>query len=160
MYQSEVFDLYRDIIQNKPFESCKILNPEYSGIQILGVKKVPNSRGLHCVFVDLENYRGDDYFVLLNGSLRYGFNKPVNEVAAHVDIYGNDNTIRILGKNPSEYSQWIGGLTFNHTNAGHSSYYIYAVKTSDQVEIPASNEAIQTIEQIEELLKKLKGLVK
>ena len=158
MYQSEVESLRLDIIKNQPFEACTVINPEYSGIKILGVKKVPNSRGMHCVFVDLETYRGNDYFVLLNGSLRYGFNKPINEVAAHVDIYGNDNQIRIVGSKANEYSQLIGGLDFNHTNAGHSSYYVYAIKTNSQVVAPV-NEALKTIEQIEELLKHLKGLV-
>lgn len=158
MYQSEVENLRLDIIKNQPFEACKIINPDFSGIQILGVKKVPNSRGMHCVFVDLETYRGNDYFVLLNGSLRHTFNKPVNEVAAHVAIYGNDNQIRILGSKANEYSQLIGGLSFNHTEAGHSSTYIYAIKTNSQI-VPPVNEAMKTIEQIEDLLKHLKGLV-
>lgn len=158
MYQSEVENLRLDIIKNQPFEACTLLNPEYSGIKILGVKKIPNSRGMHCVFVDLETYRGNDYFVLLNGSLRYTFNKPLNEVAAHVDIYGSDNSIRIFGYKDNEYSQLIGGLDFNHTNAGHSSYYVYAIKTNSQIVTPV-NEVLQTIQQIEELLKHLKGLV-
>jgi hypothetical protein len=75
MYQYEIMSLKDDIQKNQPFELRTILNPDYSGIKILGVKKVPVSRGLHCVFIDLENYRGNDYFVLLNGSLRYSFSK-------------------------------------------------------------------------------------
>lgn len=161
MYQSEIIGLYQDILKNKPFEACKIINPDFNGIQILGVKRVPNSRGLHCVFVDLETYRGQNYYVLLNGTLHYSFNKPDNEVGCHVDIYGNENSIRIFGSNPNEYSQLIGGLTYSHTQPGHSSYYIYAIKTAtSQQPQPPINEAIKTIEQIEDLLNKLKGLVK
>ena len=163
MYQYEIMSLKDDIIKNQPFEACKILNPDFSGIQILGVKKVPVSRGMHCVFIDLENYRGNDYFVLLNGSLRYSFNKPLTEVGAHVDIYGDTNTIRIFGSNPSEYSQQIGGLSFNHTNAGHSSTYIYAVKTNNQIVTPPppqDNKALWLIGEIEQRLKELKEIVK
>lgn len=160
MYQYEIMSLKDDIQKNQPFEACTILNPDHSGIKILGVKKVPVSRGLHCVFIDLENYRGNDYFVLLNGSLRYSFSKPLSEVGCHVDIYGNDNSIRIFGSNPKEYSQLIGGLTFNHTNAGHSSYYIYAVKTSSQVLPPKpDNKALWLIGEIQQRLKELKEIV-
>lgn len=161
MYQSEITGLKADIIYNRPFEACKIINPDFSGIQILGVKKVPNSRGMHCVFVDLETYRGNDYFVLLNDSLRYTFNKPLNEVAAHVDIYGSNNTIKILGSKANEFSQVIGGLDFSHTHAGHSSYLVYAVFTnSTDVNTPKPNEGLILISEIEERLNKLKGLIK
>lgn len=160
MYQNEIAPLKQNILEVQPFEACTILNPEFSGIKILGVKKVPVARGLNCVFIDLENYRGNDYFVLLNGSLRYSFSKPVNEVGCHVDIYGNDNSIRIFGSNPKEYSQLIGDLTFNHTNAGHSSYYIYAVKTSSQVLPPKpDNKALWLIGEIQQRLKELKEIV-
>jgi hypothetical protein len=55
----------------------------------------------------------------------------------------------------------IWGLTFNHTNAGHSSYYIYAVKTSSQVLPPTpDNKAIWLIGEIEQRLKELKEIVK
>lgn len=163
MYQSQIAGLKQDIIQNGGFEGCQV-SGDYNGIQIKGVRKIPDSinQGRHCCFVDLENYRGAEYFCLLNNSLRYGFTKPINEVAAHVDIYGSSNSLRLIGSNqPNVFSQKLSGLSANHTVYGHSSFYIYAIKSAtNQQPEPSVNEATKTIEQIEELLNKLKGLVK
>lgn len=161
MYQSQIAGLKQDIIRNGGFESCKV-SGSFSGIEIKGVRKVPESinQGRHHLFVDLEDYRGLDYWLELNGSKPFYFNKPVNEAACHIDIYGENNTLKIIGKNETVYSQLITGLSSHHTSYGHSSYYIYAIKTNVIPELPpVDNEALKTIEQIEELLKKLKGLI-
>ena len=161
MYQSEIWRLKEDI-KNVPgiFEACKVANPTFNGIQIVGVRKVPNSRGLHCAFIDLEDYRGNDFTVLLNGSNRFNFTKPVSEVGCHVDLWSTDNKIQIFS-NKGEYSQLIEGLSFAHTVYGHSSYYVYAVRTNISVVPPVvESEALKLIREIEERTKRLKELVK
>lgn len=162
MYQSQIAGLKLDIIRNGGFEGCQV-SPTFKGIQIAGVRKVPESinQGRHCVFVDLEDFRGLDYWVETGNNKAYYFSKPLNEVAAHVDIYGDNNKITIMsGSTPEEYSQTISGLSANHTSYGHSSYLVYAVFTnSTDVSTSKPNEALQTIERIEDLLKHLKGLV-
>lgn len=161
MYQSEIWRL-KDDIKTVPnvFEASQVLDSTFKGIQILGVRKIPNARGLHCVFVDLEDYRGTDYVTLLNGSTWYGFTKPKDEVACHVDIYSTDNRIQIFS-NDGRYSQLIGGLSFAHTIYGHSSYYVYA-KFSNQIVTPqpTESEAFKLIREIEDRTKRLKELVK
>lgn len=162
MYQSEIRKLKEDIkLLPGKFEACTVLNSSFNGIEILGVRKVPNSRGLHCVFVDLEDYRGSEYVTLLNGSNWFGFTKPKDEVACHVDIYSTDNRIQLFG-NDGQYSQVIGGLTFAHTQYGHSSSYIYAKFVKDNVIVspPEPSEAIKLITEIEQQFQKLKGLIK
>ena len=162
MYQSQIAGLKQDIITQGGFEACKVTG-DFSGIRILGVRKLPNNinQGRHHLFIDLESYRGNEYFCLLNGNLRYSFNKPSNEVGCHIDFYGNDNTLKILGSKPNENSQLLTGLTFSHTQYGHSSYYIYAVKASGQETLPTpDNKAIWLIGEIEQRLKELKEIVK
>ncbi len=162
MYQSQIAGLKLDIIRNGGFEGCQV-SPTFKGIQIVGVRKVPESinQGRHCVFIDLEDFRGLDYWVETGNNKAYYFSKPLNEVAVHVDIYGDNNKITIMSNDsPEQYSQTISWLSANHSLYGHSSYYIYAVKTNVIPELPPiENEALKTIEQIEELLKHLKGLV-
>ena len=162
MYQSQIAGLKQDIIKNGGFEACKVLG-SFSGIEIKGVRKLPESinQGRHHLFIDLEDYRGLDYWLELNEQYPFYFNKPKNEVASHIDIYGSANSIRIFGTSkPEIYSQTLTELNANHSLYGHSSYYIYAVKTNVIPELPPiENEALKTIEQIEELLKHLKGLV-
>jgi len=160
MYQSQIAELKQDIIENGGFETCKVLG-SFSGIEIKGVRKLPENinQGRHHLFIDLEDYRGLDYWIQLNNKLPFYFNKPKNEVASHIDIYGSGNSLRIFGTGkPETYSQTLTELNANHTAYGHSSYYIYAIKTTSQIVTPV-NEALQTIQQIEELLKHLKGLV-
>lgn len=160
MYQYEIDSYKQDIIKNGGFDGVNV-SGSFSGIQILGVRKIENSRGMHCAFVDLETYRGNDYYCVVNSATRFGFSKPENEVAAHCDIYGDNNSLRIFGSNPLLYSQTIGGLSYSHKIYGHSSYYIYAVKTNSQgVTPPVIGEAQKTIAEIETLFQKLKGLVK
>jgi hypothetical protein len=164
MYQAQIAGLKQDIIKNDGFEACQV-SGDWSGIKILGVRKLPNqiNQGRHHLFVDLGNYRGDDYFCLLNGSIRYSFNKPENEVGCHVDFYGSSNTLKIVGSKPNEYSQTLSGLTFAHTEYGHSSYYILAIKSIDYITTPPllnPNRQLILIDEIEQRLNELKGLVK
>lgn len=159
MYQNEILDLKNDIIKNGGFEGCIVSNNSFSGIRILGVRKIKNSRGLHCIFIDLEDFRGLGYWVETGSNKAYFFSKPLDQVGCHIDIYGDDNSITIMSDSaPEEYSQTISGLSANHSSYGHSSTYIYAIKTNSQI-VPPVNEAMKTIEQIEDLLKHLKGLV-
>lgn len=160
MYQYEIESYKQDIIKKGGFDGVNV-NGSFSGIQILGVRKIQDSRGLHCVFVDLESYRGNDFYCVLNSSLRYSFNKPNNEVGCHCDIYGDNNSLRIFGSNPLLYSQTLGGLSFSHKIYGHSSYYVYAVKTNSQVVNPIQpdNKAVWLIGEIEQRLKELKEFV-
>ena len=160
MYQSEIWRLKEDIQNIQGFEACKVMDGSFSGIQILGVRKIPNARGLHCVFVDLENYRGTDNWVVLNNQQNFTFNKPANEVASHVDIYSTDNQIQIRSKD-GKFSQKITGLSFAHTVYGHSSYYVYAKFTNDVIiPQPTESEAQKLLREIEERTKRLKELVK
>lgn len=161
MYQSQIAGLKEDIIKNGGFEGCQE-SGSFSGIQILGVRKLPNNinQGRHHLFVDLQDYRGSDFYCVLNSTLHYSFTKPVNEVGCHIDIYGEENSLRLFGSDSLSYSQTLSRLSFAHTSYGHSSYYVYAIKTNNQVVTPTViSEALKTIEQIEELLKHLKGLV-
>lgn len=159
MYQTEVKSLRDDIIKNKPFEACVTLDSRTSGIIILGVKKVPNSRGLHCVFVDLEEYRGNEYYCFLNSQFRFNFTKPGNEVGCHLPMGGGSYTLQLKSEK-GDYSQIIGGLNFNHTNAGHSSYYVYAIKSISRIDpIPVDSEAKRLIKEIETNLNRLKEII-
>lgn len=158
MYQSQISRLKEDIVARQAFEGCFVRNHNFSGIQILGVRKVPSdiNQGRHHLFIDLEDYRGMQYYCLLNGTLRYNFSKPLNEVACHIDIYGTNNSLQILGN--GGFSQVIEGLSNSHTQYGHSSYYIYAVRTSDVV-LPVESEQKRLIREIEERFKRLKEII-
>lgn len=163
MYQSQIAGLKQDIINNGGFEGCQVMTGG-KGINIKGVRKLHDSinQGRHHLFVDLENYRGLDYYCRLNNKANYFFGKPANEVGCHIDMYGAENTLSIHKTSSNESSQLITGLTFAHTQYGHSSYYIYAERVAASTpDTPSTmpSEALKTIEQIEELLKHLKGLV-
>lgn len=156
LHQHQIKELKADIIKNGGFEGCYQVTDFYQSIKFLGVRKIPNSinQGRHHLFIDLDAYRGLEFTCQLNNGLHYTFDKPSNECGCHIDIYGIGNTCKILGKN--SYSQILGGFSANHTSAGHSSYYILATL---EIQPEPKNEALETIERIEELLKHLKGLV-
>ena len=163
MYQAQVGGMKQDILLNGGFEGCTV-SGETVGIQLVGIRKIPNliNQGRHHLFIDLEDYRGNDYFCLLNSTLRYGFNKPPNEVGCHIDFYGTENSLRIYGSLPSVFSQLITGLSFAHTQYGHSSYYIYAKLGKGQTVPPPKpdNKALWLIGEIEQRLKELKEIIK
>lgn len=162
MYQSQISGLKEDIIKNGGFEGCQE-SGSFSGIQILGVRKLPNNinQGRHHLFVDLQDYRGSDFYCVLNSALRYSFTKPVNEVGCHIDFYGEENSLRLFGSDSLSYSQTLSRLSFAHTVYGHSSYYVYAVKSNSQVVTPpVISEPQKMLAELEILIQKLKGLVK
>lgn len=164
MYQSQIAGLKQDIIKNGGFEACQITG-KANGISIKGVRKLPDSinLGRHHIFIDLEEYRGSGFYCKLNNKNSYTFSKPVNEVGCHIDFYGSENVLEIKKANSFESSQIVTGLTFSHTQYGHSSYYVYAERVTTSIpDLPTTlvdNEALKTIERIEELLEHLKGLV-
>ena len=78
----------------------------------------------HHIFVDLDSYRGEDYYVQ-NVNKNYYFTKPTDETGTDVPIWGEYNKIQIVGNN-GKYSQQLERLTAHHTIYGHSSYLVLA----------------------------------
>jgi len=163
MYQHQINQLKQAIIMRGGFEGCFLKNEAFSGIKILGCRKLPNSinQGRHHIFCDLEDFRGNQYQGIVNGALRYDFTKPTNEVGIQADIWSTNNTFQIIGKDGT-FSQVLEGISYSHTEWGHSSVYIYAVRTNANVITPqpTESEALKLIREIEERTKRLKEIVK
>ena len=174
MYNNQTQDLKNSILNSNGFE-CKVLDPNFLKIKILGVRKVPSNinNGNHHIYVDLENYRGRDYRVKFNEGIYYTFDKPSNETGTNVPMFSSGNKIQIVGSDGS-YSQIIGDLTSSHTDAGHSSYYVYAKLVNDVTlpdpptdpevpnpELPNTNQATlkDIINELEEIIYRLDELV-
>jgi len=131
MNTNQVQDLKNSILNNNnQFEACIVGDESYKGIKILGVKKVPVhiNADRHHVFIDLGSYRGADFWAD-SGGKSYFFDKPSNEVATNIPLFNSQSSFRLRGKDGS-YSQDIVNLDFNHSKAGHSSFYVFAVFTA------------------------------
>lgn len=131
MYQSQVKELKEQILKSPIFD-CK-LTGDSNGIKIIGVVKLSNqiNQNNHHVYIDLDNFRGIKYFAVTNlAEMTYSFDKPDNEVGCSIDIYNDNVSVRILGKD-GKYSQLVEGLSAHHTIYGHSSYYILATLESE-----------------------------
>lgn len=162
MYQHQISQLKQDIISRGGFEGCLVKNESFLGIQILGCRKLPTNinQGRHHIFCDLEDYRGNQYQGVVNNTLRYDFSKPSNEVGIQADIWSTGNSFQIVGKN-NTFSQILDGISYSHTDWGHSSVLIYAVLTDKVIPPqPTESEAQKLIREIEERTKRLKELVK
>lgn len=134
MYIEQIKELKDSIKKNNRYEGCSF-SGNNNGIKILGVIKLPNNinQNNHNVFLDLDDYRGLNYWVEGKDKI-YFFGKPINEVGTDIPIWGVNNSIRIVGSD-GKYSQSIDNLSADHTQYGHSSYYVLAT-LEDTVSIP------------------------
>jgi hypothetical protein len=161
MYQNQTEGLKASIIKDGGFDGSVVENGKFSGIQIVGVRKVPRAMNgnNHHVYVDLEEYRGSKYKVYLNQALYFLFEKPLNENGCNAPLWSTNNSIQIVG-NDGKFSQVISNLSYAWDVWGHSSWYVYAKFTSDViVNPPSETETQKLIREIEERFKRLKEIL-
>lgn len=136
MYQTQIKKFRNDILHTSPFVGCRV-EGEFMGFSWLGCVMLPETvnQGRHHLFVDLFidgiNYRSpEEYFLVVNEDLQWvPFEKPKDEVGAHIPLWRQHNAVYLRSRDKSLYSNTLVGLDVNAQVYGHTSYYAILTNT-------------------------------